>query len=67
MDVDYAHPFMISPDGCFQKDNITITMPHTSDHSNWFLEHGDDFTVLKRLPQSPDLYFGMWCNGRFTI
>ncbi|XP_065813935.1 high choriolytic enzyme 1-like [Labrus bergylta] len=35
---------------------------------NWFLEHDDEFTVLKRRPQSPDLNptFGMWWNGRFV-
>jgi len=34
--------------------------------SNWFLEHDNEFTVLKWPPQSPDLIFGMWWNGSFV-
>ncbi|KAI5609647.1 hypothetical protein C0J50_5858, partial [Silurus asotus] len=47
--VDHVHPFMStvypSSDGYFQQDNAPY----------WFLEHDNEFTVLKWHPQSPDL------------
>jgi len=36
----------LSSDGYFQQDNA---------NSNWFLEHDNEFTVVKCPPQSPDL------------
>ncbi len=39
--------------------------------SDWFLEHDNEFTLLKCPPQSPDLNpierFGMWWNERFIM
>ncbi len=54
---DHVHPFMTtvypSSDGCFQQDN---TPCHKAEIiSDWFLEHDDDFTLLKWPPQSLDL------------
>ncbi len=37
-----------SSDGYFQQDNAKIL-------SDWFLEHDNEFTLLKWPPQSPDL------------
>ncbi len=49
---DHVHPFMTtvysSSDGYFQQDNAKIL-------SDWFLEHDNEFTLLKWPPQSPDL------------
>ncbi len=54
---DDVHPFMTtvypSSDGYFQQDNA----PRHKDQiiSDWFLEHDNEFTLLKWPPQSPDL------------
>ncbi len=49
---DHVHPFMTtvypSSDDYFQQDNAKIL-------SDWFLEHDNEFTLLKWPPQSPDL------------
>ncbi|KAG2458125.1 TCB1 transposase, partial [Polypterus senegalus] len=51
---DHVHPFMtISSDGYFQQDNAPCHKARII--SNWFLEHDNEFTVLKWPPQSPDL------------
>ncbi|XDV34316.1 hypothetical protein PO909_004485 [Leuciscus waleckii] len=54
---DHVHPFMTtmypSPDGYFQQDNAPCHKARII--SNWFLEHDNEFTVLKWPPQSPDL------------
>jgi len=42
-----------SSDGYFQQDNAPCHKARII--SNWFLEHDNDFTVLKWPPQSPDL------------
>jgi len=42
-----------SSDGYFQQDNAPCHKAQII--SNWFLEHGNEFTVLKWPPQSPDL------------
>ncbi len=52
-----VHPFMTtvypSSDGYFQQDNASC---HTVQIiSDWFLEHDNEFTLLKWPPQSPDL------------
>ncbi len=54
---DHVHPFMTtvypSSDGYFQQDNAPF---HTAQIiSDWFLEHDNEFTLLKWPPQSPDL------------
>ncbi len=54
---DHVHPFMTtvypSSDGYFQQDN---TPYHKSQiFSDWFLEHDNEFTLLKWPPQSSDL------------
>ncbi len=54
---DHVHPFMTtvypSSDGYFQQDNAPC---HTAQIiSDWFLEHDNEFTLLKWPPQSPDL------------
>ncbi len=42
-----------SSDGFFQQDNA---LHHKAQLiSDWFLEHGNEFTLLKWPPQSPDL------------
>jgi len=54
---DHVHPFMTtmypSSDGYFQQDNAPCHKAQIM--SNWFLEHDNEFTVLKWPPQSPDL------------
>ncbi|KAG2460242.1 TCB1 transposase, partial [Polypterus senegalus] len=54
---DHVHPFMTtmypSSDGYFQQDNAPCHKARII--SNWFLEHDNEFTVLKWPPQSPDL------------
>ena len=54
---DHVHPFMTtvypSSDGYFQQDNAPCHK--TRIISDWFLEHDNEFTVLKCPPQSPDL------------
>ncbi len=42
-----------SSDGYFQQDNAPCHKAQII--SNWFLEHDNEFTVLQRPPQSPDL------------
>jgi len=54
---DHVHPFMAtiypSSEGYFQQDNAPCHKACII--SNWFLEHDNEFTVLKWPPQSPDL------------
>ncbi len=54
---DHVHPFMTtmyaSSDGYFQQDNAPCHKAQII--SNWFLEHDNEFTLLKWPPQSPDL------------
>ncbi len=54
---DHVHPFMTivypSSDGCFQQDNAPCHKAQII--LNWFLEHDNEFTLLKWSPQSPDL------------
>jgi len=54
---DHVHLFMAtmypSSDGNFQQDNATCHKAQIV--SNWFIEHDNEFTVLKWPPQSPDL------------
>jgi len=54
---DNVHPFMAtmypSSDGYFQQYNAPCHKARII--SNWFLEHDNEFTVLKWPPQSPDL------------
>uniref|UniRef100_A0A8C2EN69 Tc1-like transposase DDE domain-containing protein n=1 Tax=Cyprinus carpio TaxID=7962 RepID=A0A8C2EN69_CYPCA len=54
---DHVHPFMTtmypSSDGYFQQDNAPCHKARII--SNWFLEHDNEFTILKWPPQSPDL------------
>ncbi len=47
---DYSVP---SSDGYFQQDNAPRNKAQII--SDWFLEHDNDFTLLKWFPQSPDL------------
>ncbi len=54
---EHVHPFMItvypSSDGYFKQDN---TPWHKAQIIlDWFLEHDNEFTLLKWPPQSPDL------------
>ncbi len=53
---DHVHPFMTtvypSSDDHFQQDNACHKAQIISD---WFLEHDDEFTLLKCSQQSPDL------------
>ncbi len=55
--VDHVHPFMTtvypSSDGYFQQDNAPCHKAQII--SDWFLEHENEFTLLKWPPQSPDL------------
>ncbi len=54
---DHVHPFMTtvytSSDVYFQQDNAPCHKAQII--SDWFLEHDNDFTLLKWPPQSPDL------------
>jgi len=54
---DHVHPFMTtvypSSDGYFQQDNASCHKAQII--SDWFLEHDNEFTLLKWPPQSPDL------------
>jgi len=54
---DHLHPFMAtmypSSDGYFHQDNAPCHKARII--SNRFLEHDNEFTVLKWPPQSPDL------------
>ncbi len=54
---DHVHPFMTtvypSSDGYFQQDNAPCHKAQIS--SDLFLEHDNEFTLLKWPPQSPDL------------
>ncbi len=45
--------YSVSSDGYFQQDNAPCHK--TQIISDWFLEHDNDFTLLKWPPQSPDL------------
>ncbi len=53
---DHVHPFMTtvypSSDGYFQQDNAPCHKAQII--SDWFLEHDNEFTLLKWPPQSPD-------------
>ncbi len=53
---DHVHPFMTtvyqSSDDYFQQDNARHKAEIISD---WFVEHDNEFTLLKWPPQSPDL------------
>ncbi len=55
--VDHVHPFMTtvypSSDGYFQQDNAPCYKAQII--SDWFLEHDNEFNLLKWPPQSPDL------------
>ncbi len=51
---DHVHPFMTTvSDGYFQQDNAPCHKAQII--SDWFLEHDNEFTLLKWPPQSPDL------------
>ncbi len=54
---NHVHPFMTtvypSSDGYFQQDNAPCHKAQII--SDWFLEHDNEFTLLKWPPQSPDL------------
>ncbi len=53
---DHVHPFMTTVYiffWCFQQDNAPL---QSSIISDWFLEHENEFTLLKWPPQSPDLH-----------
>ncbi len=54
---DHVHPFMTTvypySDGYFQQDNAPCHKAQII--SDWFLEHDNEFTLLKWSPQSPDL------------
>ncbi len=54
---DHAHPFMTtvypSSNDYFQQDNAPCHKAQII--SDWFLEHDNEFTLLKWPPQSPDL------------
>ncbi len=54
---DHVHPFMTtvypSSDDYFQQDNATCHKAQII--SDWFLEHDNEFTLLKWPSQSPDL------------
>ncbi len=64
---DHVHPFMTtvypSSDDYFQQDNAPCHKAQII--SDLFLEHDNEFTLLKWPPQSPDLNpFGMWCKKK---
>ncbi len=54
---DHVHPFMTtvypSSEGYFQQDNASCHKAQII--SDWFLEHDNEFTLLKWPPLSPDL------------
>ncbi len=53
---DHVHPFMTTVHHLlmyFQQDNAPCHKAQII--SDWFLEHDNEFTLLKRPPQSPDL------------
>ncbi len=54
---DHVHPFMTtvypSSDGYFQQGNAPCHKAQII--SDWFIEHDNEFTLLKWPPQSPDL------------
>ncbi len=53
---DHVHPFMTTVYHLlmyFQQDNAPCHKDQII--SDWFLEHDDEFTLLKWPPQSPDL------------
>ncbi len=54
---DHVHPFVTtvypSSDGYFQQDNTPCHKAQII--SDWFLEHDNEFTLLKWPPLSPDL------------
>ncbi len=54
---DHVHPFMTtvysSSDGYFQQDNAPCHKAQII--SDWFLEHDNEFTLLKWPPHSPDI------------
>ncbi len=53
---DHVHPFMTTVYHllmCFQQDNAPCHKAQII--SDWFLEHDNEFTLLKWPPQSPDL------------
>ncbi len=62
---DHVHPFMTtvypSSDGYFQQDNAPCHKAEII--SDWFLEHDNEFTLLKWPPQSPDLNPILGCGG----
>ncbi len=74
---DHIHPFMTtvypSSDGYFQQDNAQCHKAQMI--SDWFLEHDNEFTLLKWPPQSPDLnpieylwdVVERWWNGEKII
>ncbi len=53
---DHVHPFMTtvypSSDGYFQQENAPCHKAQII--SDWFLEHDNEFVLLKWLPRSPD-------------
>ncbi len=70
---EHVHPFMTTvypySDGYFQQDNAPCHKAQII--SDWFLEHDNEFILLKCPPQSADFNpiestFGKWWNGRFT-
>ncbi len=56
---DHVHPFMTtvypSSDRYFQQDNANGHYHKAQIISDWFLEHDNEFSLLKWPPQSPDL------------
>ncbi len=49
----WIHPAFSSSDDYFQQDNAPRHKAQII--SDWFLEHDNEFTLLKWPPQSPDL------------
>ncbi len=62
---DHVHPFIttvnLSSGGYFQQDNAPCHKAQII--SDWFLEHDNEFTLLKWPPQSPDLSRQICSNG----
>ncbi len=50
---DHVHPFMTTVFPIFQQDNAPCHKAQII--SDWFLEHDNEFSLLKWPPQSPDL------------